>query len=87
MELTSEYCQFSAMASRPTAGAEEKAVEELFMDFYRERRGGVEPDESEQSLLCFAGEQVRHMDGNQNRETERQITELLKFAREQGNEV
>ena len=29
---------------------EEKAVEELFMDFYRERRGGVEPDESEQSL-------------------------------------
>lgn len=87
MELTSEYRQFSAMASRPAAGAEEKAVEELFMNFYRERRGGVEPDESEPSLLCFAGEQVRHMDGNQNWETERQITELLKFAREQGNEA
>ena len=87
MELISEYRQFGTMASRPIAGVEEKAVEELFMDFYRERRGGVEPDESEQSLLCFAGEQVRHMDGDQNRETERQITELLKFAREQGNEV
>ena len=34
LELASEYRQFGAASSAPTAGIEEKAVEELFVDFY-----------------------------------------------------
>lgn len=81
MELVSEYRPFGAMASCPADGTEEKTVEELFMDFYRERRDGAEPDGAERSLLCFAGEQARHMDGEED--PERQTAALLRFALEQ----
>lgn len=81
MELVSEYRQFGAMTAGPAVGTEDKAVAELFLNFYRERRDGVEPDEQEQALLCFVGEQVRHMDReDETGELERQIAALQRFA-------
>lgn len=81
MELVSEYRQFGATASAPAAGRPEKAVEELFVNFYRERRDGMEPDESEQALLRFAGELARCADCEEDgQELGRQTAALLKFA-------
>lgn len=81
MELVSEYRQFGAMTAGPVVGTEDKAVEELFLNFYRERRDGVEPDEQEQALLRFVGEQVRHTGReDETGELERQIAALQRFA-------
>lgn len=81
MELVSEYRQFGAMASGPAVRTEDRAVEELFLQFYRQRRDGIEPDSQEQALLQFVGEQVRHMGrGDEDAELERQIAALQKFA-------
>ena len=57
------------------------------MNFYCQRRDGMEPDRREQALLRYAGEQVRHMgDGDETRELERQIAALRKFAMSQEDE-
>jgi exonuclease SbcD len=82
MELVSEYDPFAAVASVPAArAAGEKAVEELFVDFYAQRNEDAEPDETELAILRFAGEQVRH--GNwedRNTPDPKTVDALLKFV-------
>lgn len=86
MELVSEYSQFGAVSAIPTARmAQEKAVEDLFMDFYSQRCGGAFPDCREQELLRFAGEQVRNAGLRGGEDTlDRQAGDLRNFALEQG---
>lgn len=82
MELTSEYSPFQAMPSTsPESTAVEKAIEDLFMDFYSERYGGGAPDQKTQELLRFVGEQVRR--GDSGGVLESQAEELRKFALKQ----
>ena len=82
MELTSEYSPFQAMPSTsPESTAVEKAIEDLFMDFYSERYDGGSPDQKTQELLRFVGEQVRR--GDSGGVLESQAEELRKFALKQ----
>lgn len=85
MEMVSEYSPFGALSDFPTAhAAVEKGIEDLFVDFYSERCGGRVPDQREQELLRFVGEQVRHTDPTGDRDMlERQVEALRKFALEQ----
>jgi exonuclease SbcD len=82
MELVSEYDRFSAAASVPEARAVgEKAVEELFADFYAQRKEGAEPDEADLAILRFAGEQVRRGDwADRNTPDQKAVDALLKFV-------
>lgn len=81
MEMTSEYEQFSPVSSAIlTQTSAEKAIEELFKDFYTSRCGDM-PDEPTQALLDFIGEQVRHTDRSDDKTVmEKQIQDILKFA-------
>ena len=82
MELASEYSPFQAMPSTsPESTAVEKAIEDLFMDFYSERYDGGAPDQKTQELLRFVGEQVRR--GDSGGVLESQAEELRKFALKQ----
>lgn len=82
MELTSEYDPFQGMPSLSPAGTmEEKAIEDLFIDFYSERFDGDVPDQAARELLRFAGEQVRH--AKRDDALELQVEALRKFASEQ----
>lgn len=84
MELISEYEQFSPVSSvTPIHTAAEKAVEDLFMEFYTQRCDGAAPDGQEQALLRFVGDQVRQAQGKDGSILERQAGELLKFALDQ----
>ena len=85
MELVSEYNQYGAVAEVQTAAANaEKSLDELFVNFYTERYGDVEPDQAELELLQFVGEQVcRSHDGDSSIEA-REINDLLQFALKQG---
>lgn len=85
MELVSEYRPFGTAAACPAARAEQRAVEELFADFYRARRDGIEPDEREQALFRFVGDQVRRMHPEEAQE--KQAAALLKFALGQEEEA
>lgn len=61
MELVSEYRAFTGVSGAPDAAdVRDKAVEELFADFYAERCGGDVLSERDAELLHFAGEQQRH---------------------------
>lgn len=61
MELVSEYRAFPGTAGAPDAAdVRDKAVEELFADFYAERCGGDALSERDAALLRFVGEQQRH---------------------------
>lgn len=81
MEFTSEYSRFGAISAASTARtAEGRTVEELFMDFYENRYGGTLPDQMEQELLRFAGEQVRK---EEEAVLDQQSRALLDFALEQ----
>ena len=82
MELVSEYSPFASLASLPAAGTAERAVEDLFLDFYTERCGGRPPDAQEQALLRFVGEQVRRA-AESGEALEQQTEALRKFALEQ----
>lgn len=82
MELVSEYAPFAAVSSAaPLRETMEEAVEELFAQFYRQRRNGEAPDEAERALLGFVGEQVRHAQGRDT--LEQQAKALLEFAKKQ----
>lgn len=85
MEMISEYMPFGAVSSSSTArSTDDKAVEELFIDFYASRRDGEEPGPKEQALLRFVGEQVRRSRQDDEREAvERQVQELMRFVRKQ----
>ncbi len=81
LELVSEYAPFAGQA--PAAERQrEKSVEELFAEFYAERRGGEEPAEEDLALLHFAGERLRHRESAGTAE-QRDIEALLQFLMRQ----
>lgn len=82
MELTSEYQEYRQISSKDKREhMEEKAVEELFVDFYRERKVDAEPEEKELEILHFAGEQMRRdIQKGKNVPEEATIQKLLDFV-------
>lgn len=63
MELCSDYQTAAGGAGTLSRGdVEEKSVEDLFADFYAERRGGETPTEEDETLLRFAGELLSRAD-------------------------
>ena len=63
MELCSDYQAAAGGAGTLSRGdVEEKSVEDLFADFYAERRGGETPAEEDAALLRFAGELLSRAD-------------------------
>ena len=63
MELCSDYQTAAGGAGMLSRGdVEEKSVEDLFADFYAERRGGEMPTEEDATLLRFAGELLSRAD-------------------------
>ena len=63
MELCSDYQTAAGGAGMLSRGdVEEKSVEDLFADFYAERRGGETPTEEDATLLRFAGELLSRAD-------------------------
>ena len=63
MELCSDYQTAAGGAGTLSRGdVEEKSVEDLFADFYAERRGGETPTEEDATLLRFAGELLSRAD-------------------------
>ena len=80
MELTSEYRQFEGEAAvRSAREIREKPIGELFADFYRERKGGIDPEEADLALMAFAGEAARRAaDGEKDPEEEaRRVLEYV----------
>lgn len=81
LELISQYNPFHGESGAPAATpAEEKTLEDLFMEFYSERCNGQSPSRQEQALLRFAGELVRH---STQTDSAQQAAALRKFALEQ----
>jgi exonuclease SbcD len=82
MELVSEYNRFSAVSSVQTAETVgERPVEELFSDFYSQRNHEAQPDEAEQAILCFTGEQVRQGEwDDKNIPSPKTVNALLDFV-------
>jgi hypothetical protein len=82
MELVSEYNRFSAVSAVQTAEkVGERPVEELFSDFYSQRNHEVQPDEAEQAILRFTGEQVRQGDwDDKNTPAPKTVDALLDFV-------
>lgn len=86
MELQSSYHMMGnvgdTMESSVSSG---KQVEEYFEELYRERLEDVEPDEKEQALFQFIGEQVRSVDytEKQREPGAAEVDKLLEFLMEQ----
>ena len=82
---------FNPDLARDTAAAaaaeavREKAVEDLFADFYEEQTGGDPPDEDEYDLLKFAAELIRRREAGQPLQ-EKEIDRLLEHAGTRGGE-
>ena len=87
MEICSEYAPYAGTGGAPSAQAvREKGVEELFADFYAERRGGATPDEDEWALLRYAGEALRRADAH-TPPTEDAVAGLIGLLMGRGNEA
>lgn len=83
MELVSEFNQFSGAVTSPAAGTmEEKAIEQLFADFYTERNGGEMPTDRDLELFSFVGEQTRHAELHSEPD-EQEVEKLLAFLLKQ----
>lgn len=86
MELQSSYHMMGnvgdTMESSVSSG---KQVEEYFEELYRERLEDIEPDEKEQALFQFIGEQVRSVDfaEKQREPGAAEVDKLLAFLMEQ----
>ena len=70
MELVSEYREYGDVSDVEKRTGEKMSVEEYFEELYKQRNHENEPDEKDQKLFAFVGEQVRHAD-----ETEKQCSE------------
>ncbi len=60
LDISSEFSRFTGKASARTAAQEEKSVEELFTDFYKEKNDGELPHEEDIRVIEFAGELARN---------------------------
>lgn len=80
LQLQSDYTEFANRGAAAAAEAvREKAVEDLFADFYEEQTGGDPPDEDEYDLLKFAAELIRRREDGQPLQ-EKEIEQLLEHA-------
>ena len=66
-----------------TVTIDEKPVEELFAEFYRERNGGVEAGEKDLGLMAFAGEMTRRAAAAGEEPGEKDFRKILDFVMEQ----
>ena len=81
MELTSEFSAFTGDAVfSGTKDMNEKPVEELFADFYRDRNNGVEADEKDRELMAFVGEMTRNAAMTQEEPDEQAFRRILDFV-------
>lgn len=85
MELVSSFREFGAVSVLPGDHSEAKAIEEYFVELYRERKAQAEPDEKDLELFRFAAGQVRERQCAENREEmlEEDAEELLAYILEQ----
>lgn len=86
MELQSTYHVMGNVGDTLESSAGSgKQVEEYFEELYRERFEQIEPDEKEQALFQFIGEQVRSADvaEKQGEPTDEEVEKLLEFLKEQ----
>ena len=84
MELTSDFNPFTGEAVLSgTREMQEKPVEELFADFYRERNGGVEAGEADLELMTLVGEMTRSLAAGQQEPEEKDYRKILDFIRRQ----
>lgn len=60
MELKSEYNRFDGDMQQLSYIAENKSTEELFGDFYTDRKGGEPPEQEDYELMDYAAELMRH---------------------------
>lgn len=81
MELISEFREFSDGAPLLEKQGEAKAIEEFFVDLYRERKAQAEPDEKDLLLFKFAADQVRGGGFSEKREErlDEDSTKLLHY--------
>ncbi|MBQ9060778.1 MAG: exonuclease SbcCD subunit D [Firmicutes bacterium] len=86
LQLQSTFAEFAGKGAFAAAEAvREKAVEDLFADFYEEQTGGDLPDEDEYELLKFAAELIRRREEDQPLQQE-EIDQLLEHAGIRGGE-
>ena len=84
MELMSTYSDFGTISAAAKAKAvEEKTVEELFSDLYRERNDDEPPTDDEYDLMKFVGELVRNSDTHAEIDS-RNIDRILERAEKIG---
>ena len=85
MELVSSFREFGAVSALPGIHSEAKAIEEYFVELYRERKAQAEPDEKDLELFRFAAGQVRGRQSAESREEmlEEDAKELLAYVLEQ----
>ncbi len=78
MELKSDFNDFTGEAAKVTTEKiNSQSVEELFADFYRERRGDEDPSEEDLDIINFAGEIMRNADVSQGPDA-KAVDKLLK---------
>ncbi len=84
MELISTYSDFRTISAAAKAKAlEEKTVEELFSDLYRERNDDEPPTDDEYELMKYVGELVRNSDTHAEIDS-RDIDRILEHAEKIG---
>lgn len=85
MEFLSDYSEFSAVRQGASKkDVEEKTTQELFVDFYKERRNDVDPDDTELEILKEA-ENIMHHFSNKGSSIpdDNAIEKLLDFVLKQ----
>ena len=84
MELTSEFSLFTGNAGfTEMKEAQEKPVEKLFEDFYRERNNGIDPEEKDRELMAFVGELTRNAAAGRGEPEETEYERILDFVMDQ----
>jgi len=84
LELASEFQAFAGdVMFRDAKALREKPVEELFADFCRERRNGIEADEKDLELMAFVGELTRNAAVNRVEPDEKDFQKVLDFVLKQ----
>lgn len=85
MELVSDFREFASIASLPGEHGEAKAIEEFFVELYRERKAQAEPEEKDLELFRFAAAQTRNRKFSEKREdsVEKDAAELLNYILKQ----
>lgn len=85
MELVSSLREFGTVSALPGNHSEAKAIEEYFVELYRERMAQAEPEEKDMEVFRLAAGQVRDRQSAENREEmlQEDAEQLLAFILEQ----